>query len=433
MLRASPPLGDGTTTSGLDDGHSLVGTTPTRKYRRRDGTTVWAEVQATELAWDLDEDEGDLQRFLVTALDVTERVQADRMRLQQRIVTECIADVANAALAHDDASKVFELIARGALEAMDADAAVIFTPVPEHTANRVRAAAGPLAARLVDGLRVTPALGAGGLGERPKDGSPGVGAVMAVPFGPDESLPAGRVVVCRAPGKSGFSRTESIELARLAVQTQVALSLARARDDQQRLMLVEERQRIARDLHDTVIQDMIALGMELSAEASMSSDAGRQARADDRLDRLENMVDTLRRAVFQLRDSTSGRSVAREVTDAVAQASRLLPTAPSVTLAGPLELVTTEVLDDLVAVLREAMSNVARHAQATRVAVSVTVTDTEVVLAVDDDGIGFSGAPTGGFGILSFTERARRHAGSVSLGPGPVVGTTMTWRCPLER
>jgi len=63
----------------------------------------------------------------------------------------------------------------------------------------------------------------------------------------------------------------------------------------------------------------------------------------------------------------------------------------------------------------------------------VTVTDTEVVLVVDDDGIGFSGAPTGGFGFLSFTERARRHAGSVSLGPGPIVGTTMTWRCQLSR
>ena len=430
ILHASREQRDGTTASGLDDGNGLVGITATRKYRRRDGTTVWAEVQATELAED--EDEGDVQRFLVTALDVTERVELDRTRRLQGIVTECIADVANAALAHDDASKVFELIARGALEAMEADAVVIFTPVPEHTTTRVLAAAGPLAARLVDGLHATPSLGEGGLDERPKDGSPGFGAVIAVPFGPDESLATGRLVVSRALGRPAFSGTESTELARLAAHTQVALHLARARDDQQRLILVEERQRIARDLHDTVIQDMIALGMEMSAEASTSSGAGRRAREDDHLDRLESMVDGLRRAVFQLRDPTSGRSLAREVTDAVAQASRLLPTAPSVTLAGPLELVTTEVLDDLVAVLREAMSNVARHAQATRVAVSVTVTDTEVVLVVDDDGVGFSVAPKGGFGILSITERARRHAGSVNLGPGPITGTTMTWRCPLE-
>jgi signal transduction histidine kinase len=276
--------------------------------------------------------------------------------------------------------------------------------------------------------RTRPAGAGAGEGEAPR-----VGPVIAVPFGPEESLPSGRVVACRAPGRPPFSHAESTELARLAAQTQVALHLAQARDAQQRLVLIEERQRIARDLHDTVIQDMIALGMEMSAEASTSSEPGQRARDVDHLARLEDMVVSLRRAVFQLRDTTAGRSMAREVTDAVAHASRMLPTPPTVTFAGPLELVAAEVLDDLIAVLREALSNVARHAGATSVAVSLTVTDTDVVLVVDDDGVGLTESSTSGFGVLSFTERARRHGGVVSLGPGPVVGTTMTWRCPLAR
>lgn len=428
ILRASGTPQDGATASPSTHSGGPVGATATQEYLRRDGTTVWAEVGSTEL--DSEEDGSDEQLFLVVALDVTDQVEAERVRQMQGIVTQCIAEVANAALAHDDAPRVLALITRGALEAMDADAAAILTPLPSPTAPRVSAAAGPLAQRLVETLEAVPP-DEWGLDDRAGSGSPDVGAVVSVLFGPDESLPPGRVVVCRAPGRPAFSPAELTELARLAAQTQVAVHLARARADQQRLMLVEERQRIARDLHDTVIQDMIAMGMEMSLEASTTTDPEQRVREDERLTRLENTIESLRRAVFQLRDTAGGRSLPREVTQALTQATRLLPTAPSVTLAGPLELVPTEVLDDLIAVLREAMSNIARHAQATRVAVSVTVTDAEVVLVVDDDGVGFSGTSTKGFGVLNFTERARRHAGSVSLRPGPITGTTLTWRCPL--
>ena len=279
------------------------------------------------------------------ALDVTAGVEAERSRRRQSIVTECVADVSTAALAHEDVSKVFDLIARGARTAMGADAAVIVQSVPERATKRVAAATGRLAAALSKHLEKAAAsrpAANGATEEGPRAAAPAIGAVLEVPFAPEESLPSGRIVVCREPGRPPFSQAEGAELSRLASQLQVALHLAHARDDQQRLMLIEERQRIARDLHDTVIQDMIALGMEMSAELPNASNPDGSARTAERLERLEDMVVSLKRAVFQLRDTTGGRSLAREVTDAVAQASRTLPAAPMVTFAGPLDLVAPD-------------------------------------------------------------------------------------------
>ena len=409
---------------------SLVDSVDVRRYVRRDGTQLWAEVRATPLAVDA----GGAPLLLVHALDVTEGVEAQRSRRRQSIVTECIAEVSNAALAHEDVSRVFDLIARGALTAMEADAAVILLSVPERAAKRVASTTGRLAPALSKHLEDVAArqpTTVAASEEGPRATAPSIGAVLAVPFAPDEALPPGRIVVCREPGRPPFSQPEVAELARLSSQLQVALHLAHARDDQQRLLLIEERQRIARDLHDTVIQDMIAMGMKMSAEPPNSSDPHQQTGSAELLERLDDMLVSLKRAVFQLRDTTGGRSLAREVTDAVAQASRMLPAAPMVTFAGPLDLVAPDLVDDLIAVLREALSNVARHARATSVAVSLTVTDADVLLVVDDDGVGVTGSSRSGFGVLSFTERARRHGGSVSVGPGAVVGTRVTWRCPL--
>lgn len=434
VLTPSHAHGEGPTAGGADDEGLSSDAVVIQQYVRRDGSTLWAEVRATTLVLDGEE----AQLSLVHALDVTERVEADRARRRQGIVTECLADVSNAALAHEDVSKVFDRIARGALAATDADAAAVHLSVAERT-RRVAAATGDLAATLSKELERSTARpsttgAADGDDEESRGGAPSIGAVLAVPFGPEESLPSGRVVVCRKPGRPPFSPADAAELTRLANQSQVALHLARARDDQQRLMLIEERQRIARDLHDTVIQDMIAMGMEMSSELSEPSDAQQRTVSAERLERLEDMVVSLRRAVFQLRDTSGGRSLAREVTDAVAQASRILPTPPTVTFAGPLELVAAELVDDLIAVLREALANVTRHAGATKVVVSVTVTNERVLLVVDDDGIGLTGSSqSGGFGVLGFTERARLHGGSVSVGPGPSGGTRVAWGCPLLR
>ena len=265
---------------------------------------------------------------------------------------------------------------------------------PSEPPSRVAAATGRLAPALSKHLEETAAsqpTADAATEEGPRATAPSIGAVLTVPFAPEESLPSGRIVVCRQPGRPPFSQAEVAEMTGLASQLQVALHLAHARDDQQRLMLIEERQRIARDLHDTVIQDMLALGMEMSAELPNPSDP-RRVGAHRRTSRAtrghgrQPQAGGLPAARHHWRSIARARGHGRG-----GPALARFPAAPMVTFAGPLDPAAPDLVDDLIAVLREALSNVARHAGATRVAVSVTVMDADVVLVVDDDGIGLTG------------------------------------------
>ena len=418
----------------------LRGRTVTRRYVRRDGRALWAEVRATEL--DLHAEDDTL--FLVHAVDVTSRFVAERQARKQAQVTECIADVAQAALARRPEAFVFERIAAGAREVLESDAGAVLLAgpddVPEH---RWAATVGDLAETLADApdpdlvevlLDLAPDAAAALAAlpaEVPERYSRLVGTMVLAPFGQADSPPYGAVMACRAPGAPGFTEEDTQRLSRLATQTQVAVHLARARADQQRLALLEERQRIARELHDTVIQDVIAVGMQISSDVDAESDAERQERDLEKVSRLEAATRNLRRAVFELRGSSRRSQTATEVTEIAAEASRMLGHFPSVMFSGPVDTLPVQVADDLVAVLREALANTARHADATRTAVSLAVAEGSVTLTVDDDGVGLPGTPRVGYGLDYIGERARRHGGQLVLGPGPVVGTRLVWTCPL--
>ena len=416
------------------------GRTITRRYVRRDGCALWAEVRAIEL--DLPAEEGSL--FLVHAVDVTSRVHGETRARKQAQITACIADVAQAALARRPETVVLEHVAAGARDVLEGDAgAVLLTGADGATGHRWGATAGDLTDALAasDDAELAGVL----LGLAPDEAvalpalPPGVparfarlvGPIVLAPFGQAGSPPNGAVLACRTPTGPAFTEEDAERLARLATQSQVAVHLARARADQQRLALLEERQRIARELHDTVIQDVIAVGMQISADVDAETDAGRQERDLDKVSRLESATRNLRRAVFELRGTSRRSQTATEVTDIVAEASRMLGHFPSVTFSGPVDALPEAVADDLVAVLREALANTARHADATRSAVSLAVTEESVTLTVDDDGVGLPGTPQVGYGLDYIGERARRHGGQVVLGPGPVVGTRLVWTCPL--
>jgi signal transduction histidine kinase len=104
---------------------------------------------------------------------------------------------------------------------------------------------------------------------------------------------------------------------------------------------------------------------------------------------------------------------------------------PTVTFSGPVDRLPSAAADDLVAVLREALANVARHAGATRTAVVVEVAGGVLSLTVDDDGVGVVGRPRTGYGLGYIEQRARRHGGDLVLGPGAVTGTRLVWTCPV--
>lgn len=424
----------------------LVDRTVVRPYARKDGSGLWAEVRASRL----DSGSEERPRFLVHAVDVTARVRGEQASRRHAAVTECIADVARAALEHRDEDGVFERIVRGAAEALGADAtAVLLVDGPDEPdalggSHRVVATSGPLGAELTGGLEspagrrlVVDLLGPGSVAASltARAGAvlgPEVGSLAAARFGTDGETPVGGILACRRHGDPPLTADDLDQLARLAAQSQMAVHLSRARADQERVILLEERQRIARELHDTVIQDVIALGMEISAEVDRERDPVRQARDLDRIGRLEEVTRTVRRAVFHLRSESRRGSLAREVAAVVADAERVLGHAPSITFSGSLERLGPDLAEDLLGVLREALSNVARHSRAAQSSVTVRVADDEVVLVVEDDGVGTGASGPAGYGLHSMRERAERHGGMVAVGRRPGRGTLVEWRCPTH-
>ncbi|MEO8749448.1 histidine kinase [Dermatophilaceae bacterium Sec6.4] len=221
----------------------------------------------------------------------------------------------------------------------------------------------------------------------------------------------------------------------------VALELADARADQQRVILLEDRDRIARDLHDHVIQRLFASGLTLQ---SLASGLGSDPRGD-RLSRVVTDIDDtirqIRTSIFKLRGPLAAGTadLRTQLFDVTAQVASLLGFEPRVSFAGPVDaVVPTEAFDDLGAVLREALTNTARHAQADQVDVDISATATEVSIEVTDNGIGM-GRTTRASGLKNLRERAERRGGELVITsplPHPHIdhhpgGTNLRWAIPL--
>lgn len=199
---------------------------------------------------------------------------------------------------------------------------------------------------------------------------------------------------------------------------------------QRELSVLEDRERIARDLHDTVIQRLFAAGMSLQAVAAQGSPEVQQ-RVGQIIDELDETIRDIRQAIFRLTAHNLERtSVRRRVVGIVDEAEEVLGFAPEVRFDGPIETVDEDRAGHLLAVLREALSNVTRHARASRVQVRVVVDD-ELRLLVVDDGIGIPPDAVPGGGTVNLRERAEALGGSVVIEQGPPRGTVVRWQVPL--
>lgn len=221
----------------------------------------------------------------------------------------------------------------------------------------------------------------------------------------------------------------------LASAAAVAIDNARLHERAQELTLLEDRERIARDLHDTVIQRLFATGLALQAAERMSDRPEVAERIAQAVDDLDVTVRQIRSAIFEL-DSRRmpGRSLRREVLDLAGEAVRALGYEPSVRFDGPVDTaVPDRVAEHLLAALREALANVARHAQASAATVELAVVDGTLTLEVSDDGRGGAVGPTAvGHGVRNMTERASALGGTCELGPATSGrGTVVRWSVPL--
>ncbi|MEV5160759.1 MULTISPECIES: GAF domain-containing protein [unclassified Streptomyces] len=272
---------------------------------------------------------------------------------------------------------------------------------------------------------------------------------LADQFGPHMLLPlrsGGRVLgalsIPRVRGGRPFSETERTLASHFAAQAALALKLAETQRDRERLVVYEDRDRIARDLHDLVIQRLFATGIMLEGAQRCSPVPAVQAGIGRAVDELDVTIQEIRTVIFALQqepaEAPSGlrTRVLREINMAAVP----LGFAPSHRFLGPVDSLVGELAGkNLIAALRETLSNTFRHARASRVEVVVDAASVlpdgrdAVRLTVVDDGVGI---PEGGrrSGLRNLARRAESLGGASWFGPGPGTdggGTTVTWQVPL--
>lgn len=200
----------------------------------------------------------------------------------------------------------------------------------------------------------------------------------------------------------------------------------------QQLALVAERERIGRDLHDVVLQHLYGLGLSVQAIAAGTDEVTR-VRLDGIVDEIDRTIAEVRTIVFTLGTRGGRGAFGQELGDVVAQASRVLGFTPGIRLVGPVESALDDaVRTEMVASLREALGNVARHAQATRADVVIAVDGDWIEVKVTDNGVGppAEGIGPGGHGLVNLAERARALGGDCTLSRGPSGGAVLSWRVP---
>ena len=218
----------------------------------------------------------------------------------------------------------------------------------------------------------------------------------------------------------------------LAAAAGVAIENARLHTRVRELALLEDRERIARDLHDTVIQRLFATGLRLQGAARLVGVPEVAERITQAVDDLDLTVKHIRTAIFGLEASPrSAGGLRARVLSLVTEAGGALGFDPQVLFEGPVDALAEEVATEVLAVLREALANAARHAGASRVQVELAVgPEAGVVLRVIDNGRGLGRRRAGGKGLANMATRASGLGGVMSAGPGPQGGTVIEWRVP---
>ncbi len=211
----------------------------------------------------------------------------------------------------------------------------------------------------------------------------------------------------------------------------VDISDRRARQaERERLTTMEDRERIARDIHDLVIQRLFGAGMKLQAVIpEMGSDTAVE-RTHETIDELDATIRELRSAIFSLHRRDDSRSPTDEVVRTVAQSMERLGFRPGLVVEGLLDAIADDALSELLAALREALSNAARHAHASCINVGIEVTSSEVSLTVTDDGRGVDPDHPHGDGLKNLAERASRLGGTFRFGAAVPTGCALTWTVP---
>jgi signal transduction histidine kinase len=243
----------------------------------------------------------------------------------------------------------------------------------------------------------------------------------------------GVLLVTRIAGRPGFGDADLNMASMFAGHAALAVEFARAHRDREWLAVLEDRDRIARDLHDVVIQRLFVAGLSLQA-LTRTLDAPEVAvKLERTVDELDRTVTEIRRSIFSLRSPLVGRDGLRaRLLGLCTTAAGMLGSEPQVRLDGPLDTVVPDAVGDhLAAVLREALANITQHAQASEVEVQARTDGTGLLLEVSDNGVGIDPAGFRRSGLAGIARRAEELGGMMRIGPGPAGGTVLSWEVPL--
>jgi signal transduction histidine kinase len=264
------------------------------------------------------------------------------------------------------------------------------------------------------------------------EGWPRLGPVVVLPLRSGKGVEGALSLAWTPEHSDGYLRLDPALPASFAEHAALAVQVARSRDERQRLTLYEDRDRIGRDLHDLVIQRLFGVGLSLQSASNLAPEGDLNARLEQAIDEIDGTIKDIRRAIFALGSMDSATDVQSQVEQLVDRAGSTMKFRPQLVIEGPVRTaIGPELAPDLLAVLSEALTNVSRHADASRVEVDLTVDADLVQVRVSDDGRGM-GTDVVESGIGNMRARAERHRGELVVESEAGSGTTVVWRAKLD-
>jgi PAS domain S-box-containing protein len=374
------------------------------------------------------------------------RETTERTRTQGRI--EGLLEISQHILRGDPADEVLALIARRARELIGADFATISIPTADRGELVIEVADG-VAEDQLRGSRMSVDQSLAGAvfmsGESlvvedaiadPRSAqdivrSVGYGACIVVPLNVAGSV-FGTLTVANLQSRGAFGEGDLRVVELFANQAAVALEYSRVRDELRRLAVVEDRERIGRELHDGVIQSLFAVGMNLQATATIAGPGELQERLEVAVTEVDRAISDLRNYIFGLRP---GMLADRQLSQVIEQLAADLEEKSGITVAVEVDpglaAELSAVAGDIVQLVRESLSNVARHSGAATCRVSLRREDRTAVLAIEDDGSGFDDrVRSRGQGLGNLQHRSGKLGGSFSITSGSA-GTRVEIRLPV--
>lgn len=358
---------------------------------------------------------------------------------------EAAGEVTAQLLGAADATEILRLIASRALEMSGADYTMIALPEGDEddvtelvvavstglgsesiTGRRIPVADSTSGAVLTDHTpRIVPSLAfdpARGLGVE-------FGPALVLPLGSDDSV-VGILLAVRTPGSAPFGEQELQVVSSFADQAALALQRAESQAAKRELEVFADRDRIAQDLHDHVIQRLFAIGLSLQGTQRRAKSPVVAERITGHIDQLHEVIQDIRTAIFDLQEKQTGAGALRSrLHDVITEVTQDAPLRTTVRMSGPLDLVPAGLAEDAEAVVREAVSNAVRHARAQDVIVTISVAD-DLVIDVSDDGVGMP-ETVARSGLHNLHQRAAAAGGTLTVGPGEGGGTRVVFAVPL--